>query len=134
VLDGFPRTVPQAEALDAVLAGRGPIVVIELAVPADVLVRRLSSRRICGTCGTNAPLDTGGSARCPSCGGPLVQRPDDAEDVVRKRLAVKTADQPSSSSRRGPRSTSSTATGRRTSRRGAGGLVGVARAGAAGPG
>src|SRR5919107_3506421 len=54
VLDGFPRTVVQATALDRMVKGRGPLVVLDMVVPIDVLVRRLASRRICGTCGSNA--------------------------------------------------------------------------------
>ena len=88
VLDGFPRTVPQAEALDRMVADRGPIVVLQLAVPTDELVRRLSGRRICGSCGRNAPPNTPATAACATCGGALVQRPDDAEEVVRERLRV----------------------------------------------
>src|SRR5204863_2154167 len=55
VLDGFPRTVVQATALDRIVDGRGPLVVLDIVVPEDELVRRLSSRRICGKCGSNAP-------------------------------------------------------------------------------
>ena len=88
VLDGFPRTVPQAEALDAMLAGRGAVIVLQLVVPGEELVRRLSWRRICAACGQNAPLDAAAASACPSCGGPLVQRQDDTEGVVRERLRV----------------------------------------------
>jgi adenylate kinase family enzyme len=51
VLDGFPRTVVQAGALDQMMIGRGSLVVVDLVVPEDVLVRRLAARRICGECG-----------------------------------------------------------------------------------
>ena len=54
VLDGFPRTVVQASALDTMVEGRGPVVVLDIVVPEDVLARRLSTRRICGKCGSNA--------------------------------------------------------------------------------
>ena len=54
VLDGFPRTVVQATALDQMVDGRGPLVVLDIVVPEDVLARRLASRRICGQCGSNA--------------------------------------------------------------------------------
>ena len=57
VLDGFPRTVAQAEALDDMLDDAAPLVVVDIEVPEDVLVRRLSARRICGSCGGNAPVD-----------------------------------------------------------------------------
>ena len=51
MLDGFPRTIVQADALDRMVKGRGPLVVLDIVVPEDVLVRRLASRRICGECG-----------------------------------------------------------------------------------
>jgi adenylate kinase len=85
VLDGFPRTVAQADALDALVDGHSPLVVVSIEVPEDTLVRRLTARRICGRCGTTArPADTA----CPRCGGPLVQRRDDDPEVVRERLRV----------------------------------------------
>jgi adenylate kinase len=88
VLDGFPRTVAQAEALDRMTAGRGPVAVIHVVVPAEELVRRLSSRRVCGTCGGNLPAGADAAGRCGHCGGTFVQRPDDDEAVVRERLRV----------------------------------------------
>jgi adenylate kinase len=85
VLDGFPRTVVQAEALDQLVDEAQPLVVVSIEVPEDVLVRRLTARRICGRCGTTArPAD----AACARCGGALVQRRDDDPDVVRERLGV----------------------------------------------
>jgi len=88
VLDGFPRTVAQAEALETMLTGRGPLLVLLLDVPSEELVRRLGTRRVCGTCGTNAAPEAPAGARCASCGGELVQRRDDSESVVRERLRV----------------------------------------------
>ena len=90
VLDGFPRTVPQATALDEMLATRGPLIVVEIQVPDEELVRRVVSRRICSNCGrTAAPSGDGAvSDRCAHCGGPLVSRSDDSEAVVRDRLKV----------------------------------------------
>jgi adenylate kinase len=85
VLEGFPRTVAQAEALDRMLDDSAPLVVVDIEVPEDVLVKRLSIRRICGSCGTTAPP---GTKVCAKCGGALVQRTDDNEAVVRERLAV----------------------------------------------
>jgi adenylate kinase len=85
VLEGFPRTVAQAEALDRMLDDSAPLVVVDIEVPEDVLVKRLSIRRICGSCGTTAPP---GTKVCAKCGGALVQRSDDNEAVVRERLAV----------------------------------------------
>jgi adenylate kinase len=86
VLDGFPRTVPQAEALDGMMRGRGPLVVVDIVVPEDVLLRRLAARRICGDCGVNAPIEW--TTACGKCGGPLVHRFDDENGVVRERLRV----------------------------------------------
>ena len=88
VLDGFPRTVPQAEALEGLVAGRGPLTVVEIVVPEDELVRRLGARMVCRACGANAMPGAGGQARCRRCGGELVQRADDGAEVVRERLQV----------------------------------------------
>ena len=90
VLDGFPRTVAQAEALDAIMAGRGPLVVVDIAVADDDLVRRLTSRRVCQACGANADPGKGGepASSCARCGGQMVQRADDREEVIRERLRV----------------------------------------------
>jgi adenylate kinase len=86
ILDGFPRTVAQAEALDQMMVGRAPLVVIEIVVPTDELVRRTSRRRVCSRCGFTTIAD--GSATCSRCGGELVSRSDDNEAVVRERLQV----------------------------------------------
>jgi len=91
LLDGFPRTVPQAEALDAIVAGRDALVVVDIAVADEELVRRLTSRRVCSQCGANAGVPAHGqpvSTRCGTCGGALTQRADDREDVIRERLRV----------------------------------------------
>ena len=91
VLDGFPRTVPQANALDELLAGRGPLIVVEIQVPDDELVRRVRGRRICSSCGrtVSAFSDDGANvATCETCGGELVARSDDSEHVVRDRLKL----------------------------------------------
>lgn len=93
LLDGFPRTIPQAEALDKILAdlGSSMSVVILVAVPDDALVERASGRRICRSCGQshhlvfNPPLKTG---ICDNDGGELYQREDDQPETVRQRLAV----------------------------------------------
>jgi adenylate kinase len=89
VLDGFPRTVAQAQALDQIVDERanGPLVVIDVEVPDEELVRRLAGRRICSTCGTNAGPGTDAAA-CVKCGGALVQRADDDKAVVLERLKV----------------------------------------------
>lgn len=91
LLDGFPRTVPQARALDELMAGRDAIIVVEIAVEDEELVRRLTSRRVCSQCGTNADVPAPGQAvpsACGKCGGALTQRADDREDVIRERLRV----------------------------------------------
>jgi adenylate kinase len=86
VLDGFPRTVVQAMALDALVENRGPLLVIDIVVPEDVLVQRLASRRICSRCGANATVDA--RTGCLRCGGVLVTRSDDGAGIVRERLNV----------------------------------------------
>jgi adenylate kinase len=88
VLDGFPRTVAQAEALDELMSrtDNGALIVIDVAVPEQELVRRLASRRICGACGTNA--DAVAATACAKCGGELIQRTDDDQGIVRERLRV----------------------------------------------
>jgi adenylate kinase len=91
VLDGFPRTVPQAVALDALLVSRGPLIVIEIQVPDEELVRRVVSRRICSKCGRNVSAfgaDGKIASRCMYCQGELISRADDSEKVVRDRLKV----------------------------------------------
>ena len=89
VLDGFPRTVAQARTLDTLLGDGDALVIIDLAVSAADLVRRLSRRRVCEGCGTIvAVADAGAPQVCGRCGGALVQRSDDREEVVRERLAV----------------------------------------------
>ncbi|HME89786.1 MAG TPA: adenylate kinase [Myxococcaceae bacterium] len=93
VLDGFPRTIPQAEALDAALSksGRKIDAVVSLEVPDRTLLQRISGRRSCPTDGSvyhlseNPPKRDG---RCDKCDSPLIQREDDREDRVRERLAV----------------------------------------------
>ncbi len=90
ILDGFPRTVAQAIALDGILQGRAPLIVVEIDVPEAELVQRLGARLVCASCGVNAATTPGGvaPARCERCGGPLAQRSDDSEAVVRERLDV----------------------------------------------
>jgi adenylate kinase len=85
LLDGFPRTVPQARALDEIMSDRGSLLVVDIAVPDEELIRRLTSRRVCSLCGTNADVP---ATACGKCGGALTQRPDDREDVIRERLRV----------------------------------------------
>src|SRR5215813_14516363 len=86
VLDGFPRTVPQAGALDGMMRGRGALVIVDIVVPEDVLLRRLAARRICSNCGINAAIEW--TTNCGECGGALAHRTDDGDGVVRERLKV----------------------------------------------
>jgi adenylate kinase len=93
VLDGYPRTVAQAEALDRFLGEYGlsldRVVVFDL--PEATLVERLTGRRVCRGCGRNYHVTLSPSARgdrCEHCGGELYQRSDDEADTVRRRLAV----------------------------------------------
>jgi adenylate kinase len=88
ILDGFPRTVVQAQALDQLMNGRGRLIVVDIAVPEAELVRRLSSRLVCEDCGTNADLSGSTPTSCIRCGGRLKQRSDDNEAVIRERLRV----------------------------------------------
>lgn len=93
VLDGFPRTIPQAEALDAALAKMGQKMdyAINVEVPDENIVRRMSGRRACVDCGATyhlvyAPTKVEGI--CDNCGGKLILRDDDKPETVQKRLGV----------------------------------------------
>ncbi len=93
LLDGFPRTVPQAQALEAILdeLGRPLHVVLRFSIDDDEVVKRIAGRRVCVDCGAtyhveiDAPEDPG---TCDECGGQVIQREDDQEEVVRNRLDV----------------------------------------------
>ena len=88
ILDGFPRTVAQAEALVKITSERPIHVVIDLDVPRDVVVRRLASRRTCQDCGTI--YTASGRERlpwiCDVCGGDVIQREDDKPAAIERRL------------------------------------------------
>jgi adenylate kinase len=87
ILDGFPRTVRQAEELDRMLRGE-PLVVIDLAVPDAELLKRMQTRRVCGKC---AAIAEPGSSKdsCDRCGGEMMTRADDSDEHVRQhRLDV----------------------------------------------
>jgi len=93
LLDGFPRTVPQASALDKLLAdlGVGLDLVLELVVDDDEVIRRLSGRRTCRGCGKIWHADFDPPSRegiCDRCGSELYQRDDDKPDTVTERLRV----------------------------------------------
>ena len=93
LLDGFPRTIPQAEALKDLLARIGDALdfVVEIDVPRDVILDRLTTRRTCTGCGaiynvkSNPPKEEG---KCDSCGGDVVQRDDETEEAISNRLDV----------------------------------------------
>jgi adenylate kinase len=93
LLDGFPRTIPQAKALDGILGDLGAALeeVFSIAVPEDALVERASGRRLCRVCGEsyhlkfNPPRESG---ICDKDGGELYQRDDDIPETVRQRLEV----------------------------------------------
>jgi adenylate kinase len=92
LMDGFPRTIPQAEALDKMLNDMDlPLdAVLLIKVDDDVLVKRLTNRRTCRVCGgiLNLADVPPGTKNCLSCGGELYQRDDDSEMVIRNRLSV----------------------------------------------
>lgn len=93
ILDGFPRTVPQADALTATLAGLSKNIdsVVSIEVDVEALVARLAGRRACAVCGAGYHLQYEPPAKagvCDSCGGELIQREDDCEDTIRNRMSV----------------------------------------------
>jgi adenylate kinase len=94
ILDGFPRTLVQAEKLAGMLSsasgnGPDPLRVLQLLVPDDAIVRRITLRRTCAQCGAiyhlenNPPVN---DSVCDRCGAEVIARPDDTEEAVRKRL------------------------------------------------
>lgn len=93
LLDGFPRTIPQAEALDEGLAKRGLKLdrVLNIDVDKDSLVKRLSGRRVCPSCGASYHIDnnpTKVDGICDACQTPVIQREDDQEETVLDRIKV----------------------------------------------
>ncbi|HEX6989437.1 MAG TPA: adenylate kinase [Bacillota bacterium] len=93
ILDGFPRTIGQAEALDGILAAqhRGLHAAVCVEVPDPVILRRLTGRRQCARCGAVYHVEFDPPSKdgiCDRCGGPLVQRDDDNDATVRRRLQV----------------------------------------------
>ncbi len=86
ILDGFPRTVPQAEALDTIAKID---VVVDLDVADEVLIARLSGRRVCLKCGATYHVSLlNGETKCAACGDELIQRKDDSAETVLARLNV----------------------------------------------
>lgn len=87
LLDGFPRTIPQARSLDDFMGDRGVLVIVEVTLSEADVLRRLAARLVCAECGANAQ-DSGEDWSCHDCGGALVPRVDDREQVVKNRLEV----------------------------------------------
>lgn len=88
ILDGFPRTTDQANALDEITSSKPIDVVLDLNVPREIVLQRLSSRRVCRDCGTNY-TSTGDDPSpwiCDVCGGDVMQRNDDTPESVNRRL------------------------------------------------
>lgn len=93
LFDGFPRTEPQARALDEILSDQDDelTVVVEIDVPREELITRLAGRRTCETCGAVYHVESDPpkvEGICDRCGGKLVQREDDTPDAIRRRLAI----------------------------------------------
>ena len=92
LLDGFPRSLNQAEALDQILAAQGASLdaALVIEVPEEVSLRRLLGRRACKECGRNYSLDAPPMVNwtCDRCGGEVVERADDHEETIRKRLSL----------------------------------------------
>ena len=88
ILDGFPRTVAQAAALLEITSPRGIDLVINLEVPRDVVLARLAGRRVCADCGANYSREQPPkyTNRCDICGGDVVQREDDTDESINRRL------------------------------------------------
>ena len=90
ILDGFPRTIVQAEKLDNIVGnGTDPLRVLQLLVPDDAIVRRITLRRTCAQCGAIYHLENNPPATdsiCDRCKGEVIARADDTEEAVRKRL------------------------------------------------
>lgn len=86
LFDGFPRTLPQAEELSAITKLD---VVVNIDVPDEHLIKRISGRRVCGGCGATYHIDTlEGMVACGKCEGDLIQRDDDMPETVLNRLSV----------------------------------------------
>ncbi len=88
ILDGFPRTTHQAEALTKLLSPLALDLVIDLAVDTELVLGRLASRRVCSACGHNYSVQNPPAHkwRCDHCGGEVIQRADDSEDAIKVRL------------------------------------------------
>jgi adenylate kinase len=88
ILDGFPRTVGQAQTLDRMLDGQ-PLAIIDLAAPDSELIHRMEDRRVCSQCARNAEPGSTAAETCERCGGKMIMRADDGDATVRQhRLEV----------------------------------------------
>lgn len=91
ILDGFPRTIPQAEALEKVLKRDAKVIALSIEVPDGVIIERLAGRLVCDKCGQpyhRSAYPPKKEGACDLCQGGLIQRKDDSEDVIRNRLMV----------------------------------------------
>jgi adenylate kinase len=93
ILDGFPRTIPQAIGLDKILESNmeSKLKVIEIYSPPEEIIKRLTSRRICSKCGHDYNLISNHPPKnyiCIKCGGKIIQRDDDKESTIRNRLTI----------------------------------------------
>jgi adenylate kinase len=94
ILDGFPRTVPQGRSLADITADAPLHLAIDLEVPEDIVIERITKRRVCKTCGRIYSVDAPPAVDwiCDTDGGDVVQRADDTEEAVGKRLALYAAE------------------------------------------
>ena len=90
LLDGYPRNVQQAQSLDAMVHPHRIDLVVDIEVATDVVLRRLAGRRVCVDCGTNYSMDVPPHAdwSCDRCGGKVIQREDDTEHAIKRRLRL----------------------------------------------
>jgi adenylate kinase len=91
ILDGFPRTLPQAEELEKVLGAEHPLdVVLDLEVPTEIVLERIAGRRVCENCGAtyHVTIPPTQDWVCDVCGGRVVQRDDDTEEAIQRRLEL----------------------------------------------
>jgi adenylate kinase len=93
ILDGFPRTIAQAEGLDQLMSELQvpALKCIEISVPDEELIRRLTSRRLCQSCGNDYNIITNpppANMKCLKCGGQIIQRKDDNEETIKNRLKI----------------------------------------------
>ncbi len=91
ILDGYPRTIPQAEVLEEALKKLGENFAVNVVVPDENIIERMSGRRTCPNCGETYHIiynNTKAEGVCDKCSGDLIQRPDDLPETVKKRLEI----------------------------------------------